>query len=95
MKSVQSSEFLEAWKRKSDECADYIFLSLWIDGPSVSGELKQAAIDEVMRLVWHRIDAPNKADAVWENLNDIKKYTAELVDKVVAERWERVTAASR
>lgn len=41
-----------------------------------------------MRIVWHRIDAPNKEEVLWKNLNDIKKYTADLV-KTVTKDWER------
>lgn len=91
-KAQFSQEFLDMWKRESVKCTDSIFLSLPIEGPTVSGALKQHAIDAVMRTVWSRVYEPGEPDAIWENLDAIKKYTADLVDKAVAERWERVTA---
>ena len=87
-----SKEFLKAWKIKSDEHAEVMFMSIWIDGPAVSGALKQAAIDAVMRAVWSRVDAPDKEKLLRENWDEIEKYTADLVDKTVSERWTRVTA---
>ena len=96
MESVQSSEeFLEAWKRESAACVDNIFMSLWIDGPTVSGALRQEAVEDVMRIVWYRVDAPDKEEALRKNLDAVKKYTGDLVDKAVHERWQRVMAASR
>ena len=90
MQSMRSpKDVLEAWKRESDACAGVIFMSLPINGPVVSGALKQDAVDAIMRVVWHRIDAPNKEEVLWKNLNDIKKYTADLVDETVSKDWER------
>lgn len=87
-----SKEFLEAWKKKSDEHAEVVFMSVWIDGPAASGALKQAAVDALMRAVWSRIDAPGKEEMLRKNWDEVEKYTADLVDKTVAERWTRVTA---
>lgn len=88
-----AKKFLEAWKRESDEHAEVVFMSVWIDGPDVSGALKQAAVDALMRAVWSLVDAPDKEEMLRENWDEIEKYTADLVDKTVAERWTRVTAA--
>lgn len=91
--SQSSKEFLEAWKRKSDEHVEVVFMSIWIDGPAVSGALKQAAVDALMRAVWSLVDAPDKEEMLRENWDEVEKYTADLIDKTVAERWTRVTAA--
>ena len=77
------------WKRESDKCADGIFMSLWIGGPTVSGRLKETAVENVMRMVWSRTHKPGKPDAIRENLDAIKEHAADLVDKVVAQRRER------
>ena len=87
-KKVSREQFLQAWKRESDECVGSIFSSLPIDGPVVSGALKEAAIEDVMRTVWARIDAPD--GALWANREAIREYTSALVDKAAAERWARV-----
>lgn len=86
-----SKDFLEVWKRESDKCANGIFAVLPIEGPTVSGTLKQEAVEAVMRFVWPRIREPGEPDALRENWAAIEKYAADLVDKVVAERWARVT----
>ena len=90
---ISSENLLEAWKRESEACADSIFMSLWIEGPAVSGEVKREAVEGIMRIVWCRIHDPDKDEVLWKNLDYIKKYTADLVDKIVAERWEQATAA--
>lgn len=46
-----------------------------------------------MRVIWFRIDTPGKEEVLWKNRDAVKKYTADLVDKAVAENWERVTAS--
>ena len=83
------------WERESDKCAGGIFAVLSIESPTVSGTLKQEAIEAVIRFVWCRTYKPGEPDAAWENWDAIEKYAADLVDKVVAERWERVTAAPK
>lgn len=93
VKKVPREQFLEAWKKESDECVGGIFMSLPIDGPSVSGELKEAAVEAVMRIVWCRLDVPE--GALRDNLRAVEEYTSALVDKAVAERWARLPAASR
>lgn len=93
MQSARSPEdVLEAWKLESDACAGVIFMSLPINGPAVSGTLKQEAVDAIMHVVWHRIDAPGKEEVLRKNLEDVKKHTADLVDKTVAWGWERAAA---
>ena len=94
-KAQFSKDFLEMWKRESDKCAGDIFAVLPIEGPTVSGTLKQEAIEAVIRFVWCRTYKPGEPDAAWENWDAIEKYSADLVDKVVAERWEHVTAAPK
>ena len=94
-KAQFSKDFLEMWKRESDKCAGDIFAVLPIEGPTVSGTLKREAVEAVMRFVWPRIRKQGEPDALRENWAAIEKYAADLVDKVVAERWERVTAAPR
>ena len=89
-KAQFSKDFLEMWKRESDKCAGDIFAVLPIEGPTVSGTLKQEAVEAVMRFVWPRIHEQGEPDALRENWDAIEKYTADLVDKVVAERWEHV-----
>ena len=83
------------WERESDKCAGGIFAVLSIESPTVSGTLKQEAIEAVIRFVWCRTYKPGEPDAAWENWDAIEKYSADLVDKVVAERWEHVTAAPK
>ena len=83
------------WKRESEKCAGDIFVVLPIYGPIVSGTLKQEAIKAVMRFVWCRTHNAKRPDALRANWTAIEKYSADLVDKVVAERWERVTVASK
>ena len=90
-----SEEFLEAWKRESDECARIVFATVWIEGPSVSGALKQAAVDSIMRAVWSRVDARGREELLRKNWDEVEKYTADLVDKTVAERWKRVAPPPR
>ena len=46
-----------------------------------------------MRVVWFRIDTPDKEEVLWKNRDAVKKYTSDLVDKAVAENWKRVTAS--
>ena len=69
---VSREQFLQAWKRESDECVGSIFSSLPIDWPVVSGALKKAAIEDVMRTVWALIDAPD--GALWANREAIRVH---------------------
>lgn len=97
-KVASSEEFLEAWKAESDECAAGIFTSLPIEGPEIHGDLKEAAIDNIMRVVWFRIESmtdEERGEALWSNLDAVKKYTSELVDRTVAERWARLESVSK
>ena len=91
-KPLSSDEFLEVWKKESDARVGVIFASLPIRGPSISGELKRQAVEAIMRVVWFRIDTPDKEEVLWKNRDAVKKYTSDLVDKAVAENWKRVTA---
>ena len=59
----------------------------------MSGDLKRQAVETIMRVVWYRVDAPDKREILRKNLDDVKKYASDLVDRVVAEDWKRVTAA--
>ena len=96
-KAASSEEFLEAWKKESDEWAWGIFTSLPITGPAIRGALKEEAIDDIMRVVWFRIKGmtnEERREALWANLDAIKKHTSDLVDRTVAERWERLRHAS-
>lgn len=81
-------EFLKVWKKACDEHAGMVFMSLRIEGPAVSGELKKSAVEAVMRIVWGRVNLPYKEEALWENLDEAEGYASDLVDKLVAERWE-------
>lgn len=89
-----NEEFLEMWKRVSDECAPGIFMSLHITTPTVSGRMREAAIDNIMRRVWGRTYEQIGHYAIYDNLDAIKEYTGRLVDKVVAEHWEKVWCKS-
>lgn len=88
-------EFLEVWKSACEEHAETMFMSLRIEGPTVSGDLKRAAVEAVMRIVWGRVNLPHKEEVLWANLDEAKRYAADLVDRLVAEKWERAQAASR
>ena len=92
-KAASSEEFLEAWKKESEKCAGGIYMSLPIRGPEIHGDLKEAAIDSIMRVVWFRVgwDMPGdeRRKAMRANLDAIKEYTSDLVDRTVAETWAR------
>ena len=88
-KAQFSKDFLEMWKRESDKCARRIFMSLPLERPPISAEWKSAAIDTLIRLVWCRTYKDGEPDALKENLDAIKAYSADLVEKVAVEEWER------
>ena len=88
-KAQFSKDFLEMWKRESDKCASTIFMSLPLERPPISAEWKSAAIDTLIRLVWCRTYKDGEPDALKENLDAIKTYSADLVEKVAIEEWER------
>ena len=92
-KVVSSEEFLEAWKKESEKCAGGIYMSLPITGPAIHGDLKEDAIEDIMRVVWFRVgqDMPSdeRRKAVRANFDAIKEYTSDLVDRTVAETWAR------
>ena len=92
-RALTADEFLEAWKRESDGCTDVIFGSLPIEGPVLSGEMKQEAVEAIMRVVWFLVDTPNKEEALRKNWDAVEKYTSDLVDKAVAENWKHLTAS--
>ena len=92
-KALYSEEFLEAWKKESDAWVDVIFASVPIEGSVLSGKIKQQAVEAIMRVVWFRIDTLGKEEVLLKNLDIVKKYTADLVDRVVAKDWKRVTAS--
>ena len=96
-KAVSYEGFLEEWKRESDKCAGGIFTSLPIRDPAIHGDLKEEAVEDIMRVVWFRVgsDMPGeeRREALHANLVAIKKYTSDLVDRTVAEGWECVQAA--
>ena len=93
-KAQFSKDFLEMWKRESDKCASTIFMSLPLERPPISAEWKSAAIDTLIRLVWCRTYKDGEPDALKENLDAIKAYSADLVEKVAVEVWESAMAAS-
>ena len=93
-KAQFSKDFLEMWKRESDKCARRIFMSLPLKQPPISAEWKSAAIDTLIRLVWCRTYKDGEPDALRENLDAIKAYSADLVEKVAVEVWEDAMAAS-
>lgn len=94
MQSVLSSEeFLEVWKKEAEAWADVIFASVPVRGPVLSGKLKEEAVEVIMRVVGCYVDTPDKEKALWKNLDAIKEYTSDLVDRTVAENWERMTAS--
>ena len=88
-KAQFSKDFLEMWKREADKCARRIFMSLPLERPPISAEWKRDAVDTLIRLVWCRTYKPGKPDALKENLDAIKAYSADLVEKVAVEEWER------
>ena len=96
-KVVSSEDFLEAWKKESEKYAGGIFTSLWIEGHEIHGDLKEAAIDSIMRVVWFHVgwDMPSdeRRKAMRANLDAIKKYTSDLVDRTVAETWAQRPAS--
>ena len=96
-KVVSSEDFLEAWKKESEKWAWGIFTSLPITGPAIRGDLKEEAVEDIMRVVWFRIKGmtnEERREALWTNLDAIKKHTSDLVDRTVAERWEHLKSAS-
>lgn len=90
-------EFLEEWKKESDKWAGGIFTSLPIHAPEIHGDLKEEAVEDIMRVVWFRVGKDmtdeERGKVLRANLDEIKRYTSELVDRTVEERWERVQAA--
>lgn len=94
-KAQFEKDFLEMWKRESDECAEAIYMSLPFEKPPLSPEWKEEAIDAIIRMVWCSTHKDGEPDAIRENLAAIKEYTAELVEKVAAKEWERTQAASK
>lgn len=96
MQSVMTpEEILAAWKKKADKRATAIFASLPTDGPSISGTLKEEAVDVITRIAWFSSDSPNKEDVLRENYDVIEKYASDLVDRTVAEDWERMQTISK
>lgn len=93
VKRVSRGQFLEAWKKESRLCVGGIFVTLPIDGPAVSGALKEAAIDDLMRTVWARIDAPD--GALWDNRKAVREHASALIDEAVAERWALLEGRGR
>ena len=71
-KVLSPEEFLEAWKKESDACARVIFGSVPVRGPVLSGDLKRQAVETIMRVVWYRIDAPDKEEVLWQNRDPSK-----------------------
>ena len=94
-KAQFEKDFLEMWKRESDECAEAIYMSLPFEKPPLSAAWKEAAIDAIIRMVWCSTNKEGEPDAIRENLAAIQEYTADLVEKVAAETWERIQAASK
>lgn len=98
-KAASSEDFLEAWKKESEKCAGGIFTSLPIRGPEIHGDLKEDAIEDIMRVVWFRVGRDMSVDerrkAVRANFDALKQYTSELVDRTVAERWARLESVSK
>ena len=94
-KAQFEKDFLEMWKRKSDECARGIYMSLPFEKPPLSAEWKEEAIDAVIRMVWCRTHKDGEPDAIRENLAAIQEYTGDLVEKVAAEAWEHIQDKSK
>ena len=94
-KAQFEKDFLEMWKRESDECAEAIYMSLPFEKPPLSARWKEAAIDAIIRMVWCSTHKEGEPDAIRENLAAIQEYTADLVEKVAAEEWERIQSESR
>ena len=98
-KAVSYGEFLEEWKKVSEKCAEGIYMSLPINAPEIHGDLKEDAIEDIMRVVWYRVGKgmtdDEKYKALRPNLDEIKKFTSELVDRTVAEAWARRPSAVR
>ena len=91
-------KFVEEWKKESEKYAGGIFMSLPIDTPEICGDLKEDAVEDIMRVVWFRVgeDMPvdERREAVRANLDELKRYTSELVDRTVAERWARLPTSN-
>ena len=94
-KAQFEKDFLEMWKRESDECAEAIYMSLPFEKPPLSARWKAEAIDAIIRMVWCSTNREGEPDAIRENLAAIQEYTADLVEKVAAEEWKRTQAASK
>ena len=92
-KAVSYEGFLEEWKKVSEKCAEGIYMSLPINAPEIHGDLKEEAIEDIMRVVWFRVGEDMTVDerrkAVRANFDELKEYTSELVDRTVAETWAR------
>ena len=89
--------FFEEWTKESEKWAGGIDTSLPIAGPVIRGDLKEDAVEDIMRVVWFRVGKgmtdEERREALHANLTEIKRHTSDLVDRTVAERWERVQAA--
>lgn len=88
----------EEWKKESEKCAGGIFTSLPIRAPEICGDLEDAA-EDIMRVVWFRVGEymtdEERGKALRANLDEIKRYTSELVDRTVAERWKRLPTSNK
>lgn len=91
--------FFETWKRVADRKIDTLFSVIFIDGPTIPDDLREAVADHVYRFTW--LDATDgmaeeERIAAWiENRDAINKYALELAERAVAERWKRMQAVSR
>ena len=92
-KTASYAEFVEEWKKESEKCAGGIYMSLPIKGPEIHGDLKEDAIEDIMRVVWFRVgeDMPvdERRKAVRDNFDELTRYISDLVDRTVAETWAR------
>jgi len=99
MEKARSAEYFEAWKKVADRRAHLIFGSLPLHGPTIPDELKQEAIDLVVRLSWrHACDHmpdEEKIAACRVKLNEMDEYAWALAKKAAAEEWKLMRAGPK
>lgn len=98
-KAGSYEEYFEEWKRVSEKYAGGIFMSLPIDTPEIHGDLKEEAVEDLIRVMCHRVGEDmtdeERGKALRANLDEIKKFTSDLVDRTVAEAWALRPSAVR
>ena len=98
-RKARSAEYFEAWKKVAERKAHLIFASIPLSGPTIPGELRTEASDEVLRVTWQHaceyMTDEEKLAACRVKSKEIDEYSWALAQKAAAEQWKRVLAASK